>query len=100
MKGQTYFNRQITKLFDNLQEQVDTLAGEIADIKEEIEFEKFDKEFDKILEERIDQIDIDQETILKCLRYCRHRLSQHEATGLHKADVKLKDIKRLIKEME
>ena len=127
MKEQAYFNRQITKLFDNLQEQVDTLAGEIAEIKNNIYFDKFekaqekygkaieihgfedyDKQLDKILEEgridkyfeeRIDQTEKDTEIILNCLRYCRHRF-KHPESGIHKADVKLKDIKRLIKELE
>ena len=128
MKEQAYFNRQITKLFDNLQEQVDTLAEEIAEIKNNIYFDKFekaqekygkavekhgfkkyDKQLDKILEdkkwdsyfeERIDQTEKDTEIILNCLRYCRHRFQKHPESGINKADVKLKDIKRLIKELE
>lgn len=95
-------------LFDNLQEQVDTLAGEIAEIKKEKAFEDYDKKLDQILEEgridkyfeeRIDQTEKDTEIILNCLRYCRHRF-KHPESGIHKADVKLKDIKRLIKELE
>lgn len=109
MKSKDNFNKQILTLFDNLQEQVDTLAGEIAEIKKEKAFEEYDKKLDKILEdkewdsyfeERIDQTEKDTEIILNCLRYCRHRLQKHPESGIHKADVKLKDIKRLIKELE
>lgn len=128
MKGQTNFNKKIIALFDNLQEQVDTLAGEIAEMKNNIYFDKFekaqekygkaverhcfeeydkkldkileDKEWDSYFEERIDQTEKDTEIILNCLRYCRHRLQKHHSSGIHKADVKLKDIKRLIKELE
>jgi len=59
-----------------------------------------DKEWDSYFEERIDQTEKDTEIILNCLRYCRHRLQKHPESGIHKADVKLKDIKRLIKELE
>jgi len=109
MKGQTNFNKKIIALFDNLQEQVDTLAVEIEELKKEKTFEEYDKQLDKILEdkewdsyfeERIDQTEKDTEIILNCLRYCRHRFQKHPESGIHKADVKLKDIKRLIKELE
>ena len=109
MKSKDNFNKQILTLFDNLQEQVDTLAGEIAEIKKEKAFEEYDKQLDKILEdkewdsyfeERIDQTEKDTEIILNCLRYCRHRFQKHPESGINKADVKLKDIKRLIKELE
>ena len=78
-------------------------------MKKEKTFEDYDKKLDQILEEgridkyfeeRIDQTEKDTEIILNCLRYCRHRLQKHPESGIHKADVKLKDIKRLIKELE
>lgn len=137
MNFQDKFNRQIVELFDNLQKQVDTLAGEIAEIRKETNhrynqklpknwgkikvngelvdfntlntFEEYDKQLDKILEdkewdsyfeERIDQTEKDTEIILNCLRYCRHRMIHHPESGIHKVDVKLKEVRRLIKELE
>lgn len=37
-------------------------------------------------------------TVVACLRYCRHRFNQHPDCEIHKARVKLSDIKKLLKD--